>query len=244
MLADGRPTCGANNCSTNPTSTNICDTATGRCVDCLTDNDCAIETTAKRCDTSLATTGSQAGLPRYACEECLDNSHCPAGATCVGGDCQTPCGTAMCETGEICDAPNNRCIECLSDANCTNNPGNTRCNLAPNSAGLPTGRCEECIDSTHCPTGQVCFDNNCEPACATDAECSTDGGGGSPICHPTIKTCVECAADANCPMTQPFCDMDEYECVQCRTAADCQAGQTCNNQGNCSTVSDGGRGGG
>lgn len=264
MLPDGRVTCGSNTCSANPTSTNICDTATGRCVDCLTDNDCAIETINKHCDTAP----NSQGVPAYNCEECLNNSHCPSGATCMNGDCVTPCGTAMCDTGEVCDLANNRCIDCLSDTDCADETTDKHCDLTPNSAGLPTGSCEECTASTHCATSEVCFENNCEPACTSDMACATDGGSPR-YCHPTNKVCSECVTDTNCTTTQPRCTTggecvecitdahctnpaqpycDDNDCVQCRTTADCPAGQTCitqgQNSGTCSTVSDAGRSGG
>ncbi|HMJ51731.1 MAG TPA: hypothetical protein VK540_06625 [Polyangiaceae bacterium] len=257
--------CGtANPCSTNPSSNNICDLPNSRCVDCMTDMDCAVEPTNPHCDTRPNT----AGLPAYSCEECIDNTHCPAGAMCVNGDCESPCGTTTCETNEVCDAPNNRCVDCLGDTDCADETTDKHCDLTPNTAGLPSGSCEECVDASHCVAGEICVNNNCEPTCTTDANCSADGGGNNPYCHPTTKICAECATDAQCagntgspyctadgdceecvtdahctnPM-QPFCDDDE--CVACRTSADCTAPMTCNNQGNCATPTmDGGRGGG
>jgi Cys-rich repeat protein len=260
-LVDGRVPCGGVNggCNPNPSSNNICDAPNSRCVDCMTDADCAVEPPNVHCDTRP----NAAGLPTYACRECLDNSHCMGGATCVSGECVTQCGTAMCETNEVCDMPNNRCVDCLSDTDCADETTDKRCDLRPNMAGLPTGSCEECLESGHCPTGELCVDDNCQPSCTTDANCSADGGGNSPYCHPTVRICTECAtdmhcatntnnphctptgdceeclSDANCtnPM-QPFCD--DNECVTCRTSADCVPPQTCNNQGNCTTPSDGG----
>lgn len=262
---DGRMGCGtAAPCSTNPASNNICDLPNNRCVDCLTSADCVVEPANPHCDMRP----NAAGLPAYSCEQCLENSHCPTGATCVNGDCEAPCGTTMCETTEICDAPNNRCVECLGDMDCATQTTDKRCDLTPNSAGLPTGRCEECVDNAHCPAGEVCVNNNCEPTCTTDANCSADGGGNNPYCHPTTKICTECTTDAQCAgntgnphctaggdceecvtdahctnPAQPFCDDDE--CVTCRTSADCTPPLTCNNQGNCTSgTMDGGRGGG
>ena len=246
-------------CTATPSGNNICDAPNNRCVDCLTDADCAVEPPNTHCDTRP----NSAGLPANTCEECIDNTHCPAGMACDDGECATPCGTAFCQTGEICDAPNNRCVDCLSDTDCAGNAGNPRCDLRPNTAGLPTGNCEECIESSHCPMGQTCVSEECEPSCTTDANCSADGGGGSPYCHPTIRICTqctndmqcagtnqphcsasgdcdECVTDAHCTTAQPFCDEDE--CVQCRTSADCTAPQTCNNQGNCTGGTDAGGG--
>jgi len=262
-LPDGRTTCGGTPCSTNPIGTNLCDTASGRCVDCLTDADCAVETTNKYCDTAP----NSSGLPAYNCEECTQTSHCQAGYTCSGGDCVKPCGTAMCETGEVCDLANNRCIDCLGDADCADETTDKHCDLRPNTAGLPTGSCEECIESAHCPAGEICVNENCEPSCTTDANCSTDGGGNSPYCHPTTRICTECTTDTHCAANtaNPYCTpggdcescitdahctnaarpyCDDNECVACRTSADCPAPQTCNNQGTCSggTSDAGGRG--
>ena len=262
-LVDGRIPCGTvtNGCNPNPASNNICDAPNNRCVDCLVDMDCAVEPPNVHCDTRL----NAQGLPAYTCEECTENSHCAAGATCVSGECVTQCGTAMCETNEVCDLPNNRCVDCLSDTDCADETTDKRCDLRPNTTGLPTGSCEECIETSHCPTGEVCVNENCEPTCTSDANCSADGGGNSPYCHPTTRICVRCTADTQCPANNPHCTpdgaceecitdahctnpaqpyCDDNECVTCRTSADCTAPQICNNQGNCTTPpSDAGRGG-
>jgi Cys-rich repeat protein len=270
-LPDGRMACGVNAdggavfCSTNAAQANICNN--GRCVDCLTDMDCSNEPQNPHCDMRP----NSQGLPAYNCEECIDNTHCPMGAMCVNGDCETTCGTATCDTGEICDLPNNRCIDCLSDADCAAQTTNKRCDLTPNSAGLPTGSCEECLDTTHCPTGEVCINESCEPTCTTDANCASDSGGNNePYCHPTTHICAQCTNDMHCAMdmgdpycspegecetcltdmhcaatpTTPYCG-NNNNCVACRTSADCTAPMTCSNNGNCSNPpSDAGRGGG
>ena len=262
-LPDGRIPCGTlpNGCNANPASNNICDAPNNRCVDCMNDMDCAVEPPNLHCDTRP----NASGLPAYSCEECTENSHCPMGATCVSGECVTACGTAMCETNEVCDLPNNRCVDCLSDTDCADETTDKRCDSRPNTAGLPTGSCEECLETSHCPMGENCVNENCEPACTSDANCSADGGGNSPYCHPTIRICTECTTDAQCAgntgnpfctptgdceecitnaqctnPAQPFCD--DNECVTCRTSADCTPPQTCNNQGNCTGGADAGGG--
>jgi hypothetical protein len=269
-LPDGRMACsmsadgGLVFCSTNPTGTNMCHM--GRCVDCVTDTDCANEPQNPHCDTRP----NMQGVIPYNCEGCLDNTHCATGYTCVNTNCVAPCGTSMvmCQASQVCDAPNNRCVECLSNTDCADEMTDKQCDLRPNSAGLPTGQCQECLEAAHCPAGEVCVDNNCEPTCMSDTDCSPDGGGNNPYCHPTTRICGECATDMHCagqtnqpycspsgnceecltdanctnPM-QPFCD--DNECVTCRTSADCTPPMTCNNQGNCTGgSSDAGRGGG
>jgi Cys-rich repeat protein len=220
-VPNGRIACGtANNgtgCNANPSSNNICDLPNNRCVDCMTDTDCAVEPPNVHCDVRP----NAQGLATYSCEECTDNSHCPAGATCTNAACGMPCGTAMCRSDETCDLPNNRCVECKSDTDCTGQTTNSHCDLQPNAAGLPTGTCEECVETSHCPTGQICVNNNCEPTCATDADC-TASGANNPYCHPATRICGECGTDAHCAsdMANPYCSA-EARCEECITDAHC-----------------------
>jgi Cys-rich repeat protein len=225
-LPDGRMACSTNAdgglvfCSTQGTGTNICHM--GRCVDCVTDMDCSNEPQNPHCDTRPNTQGV---IP-YNCEGCLDNTHCATGYTCVNTNCVAPCGTAMvmCQASQVCDAPNNRCVECLSNADCADEMMDKQCDLTPNTAGLPTGQCEECLEAAHCPAGEVCVNNNCEPTCMTDADCSPDGGGNDPYCHPTTRICSECGADTHCAndVGNPFCS-PEGNCESCLTDMHCAA---------------------
>lgn len=214
--ADGGPAF----CTTQASGTNIC--SDGRCVDCLTDMDCAIEAPNTHCDMRP----NNAGLLSLTCRECIDTTHCPAGFTCTNNNCQAPCGTsAMCDTDEVCDAPNNRCVECLSDANCATNTNNPRCNLTPNAAGLPAGQCEECLDNTHCTGGEICVNLNCEPTCTSDADCASDSGNNNdPYCHPMTRICAECATDPHCAMDMgnPYCS-PTGNCESCLTDMHCTA---------------------
>jgi Cys-rich repeat protein len=251
--------CGTANCTTNPTGTNICDAPNNRCVDCMNDGDCAVETTNKFCD---VTTLNMAGLPVYSCEQCLADAHCAAGQSCIDTECVTVCGTAQCATNptgnDKCDLPNNRCVDCMTDADCAVEMGNPYCDTTLNTAGLARYACEECVTNAHCPAGQVCFDNNCEAGCATDADCSADGGGNNPHCNPTTMVCSECGADAHCSGNQPYCStegecvecmsdahcaatpmtplcrLSDFNCVQCIGNDNCTAPMTCGRNGNCS----------
>ena len=239
--------CGTANCTITETGNNICDLPNNRCVDCMTDADCAVETTDKFCDT---TTLNMAGLPVFSCEACLVDAHCAAGQSCVNNACITVCGTANCSTNptgnDKCDLPNNRCVDCLNDADCAVEMGSPHCDTSLNPAGLPRYACEECVTAAHCPAGQVCVDNNCEASCTTDANCSADGGGGAPYCNPTTMSCAECATDAHCSGNNPACS-PIGECEECTTDTHCAA-QTmtpfcspgyecveCMNDGHCAT---------
>jgi hypothetical protein len=141
--------------------------------------------------------------------------------------CTTQCGTMTCSSNSmgntVCDLPNNRCVQCLSDGDCSSQTTNKTCDLRPNMQGLPTGRCIGCLDNSQCAAGSVCIGNACIGKCATDRDCSADGGGQTPRCNPTTNTCVQCISDAQC--TPPA---------------------TCNTRGSCGggVVMDAGRGGG
>lgn len=97
--------CAGANCITQPslcTSTQMCDTATGMCVDimtgaCTVDTDCA---TGQYCNTAV-------GQCQTGCRSNAD------------------CGTGVCNAAHMCEYPNNAlCGPCSSDADC---PGGTEC---------------------------------------------------------------------------------------------------------------------
>jgi hypothetical protein len=187
--------------------------------------------------------------------------------------CTTQCGTMTCSSNSmgntVCDLPNNRCVQCLSDGDCSSQTTNKTCDLRPNMQGLPTGRCIGCLDNSQCAAGSVCIGNACIGKCATDRDCSADGGGQTPRCNPTTSTCAQCGSDAHCTsgmaracgpagtcvqcnvdsqcttIMAPFCSLTNT-CVQCISDAQCTPPATCNTRGSCGggVVMDAGRGGG
>ena len=201
-----------NGCTTNPTGNNICDATNNRCVDCLNDTDCSVETENKFCDTSLNT----AGLPRNACEQCVVDSNCPAGNVCIDNECEPSCTTdAQCarDSGNnptpFCNPTIKICAECATDAHCMTQMNQPYCSAE--------GSCEECTTDAHCssqPTTPFCrlTDNNCV-ACRTNADCpapqtcstntgrcsggeggTPDSGGGTPdgrVDAPTVDATVD-----------------------------------------------------
>jgi len=172
---------------------------------------------------------------------------------------------------DICDLPNNRCVDCMTDADCAVETTNKHCDTSVNPTNmLPRFACEECLDASHCAANQTCSNNNCETRCATDAECSADGGGNNPHCNPTTMVCSECGSDAHCsgntpicipagtceecttdthcqttqPMT-PYCRVTDFNCVACLTNDHCTPPATCSTRGSCGGgAMDAGRGGG
>jgi len=104
--------------------TPVCDTATGRCVGCVTGRDtCPVGnwcdpstlTCAAGCDTdtdcapqAMPSDAGTAGNTRcdtatHACVQCVTSEHCPIGNLCVGNACVAGCNSERaCPTGESC----------------------------------------------------------------------------------------------------------------------------------------------
>ena len=121
--------------------------------------------------------------------------------------------------------PNNRCVQCLTDPDCAGQPTNRTCDTRLTGNGnnrLPADRCVQCIDATQCSPGAACTMNTCVGgSCSTDRDCSPDGGGRTPHCEPTTKTCTQCGADIHCTSSNaPACG-PAGTCVRCTIDAHC-----------------------
>jgi Cys-rich repeat protein len=250
--------CGTMTCTTNPTGTNICDTATNRCVDCLNDTDCAVETLNKVCDTRPT---GMSMFPAYNCVQCIETSQCPMGSTCstmgnTANTCVTACGTVNCTTNptgnNVCDLPNNRCVGCLSDTDCADEMTDKTCDLRMTGMSmLPAGNCVQCTADAQCPSGLVCGTmgntaNTCVKPCGTTT-CTTTPTGND-ICDLPNNRCVDCMTNADCAVetTNKFCDtsvnptttLPRFTCEECLTTADCPMGNVClgnNCEASCTT---------
>jgi len=123
------------------------------------------------------------------CYECLDNTQCPAGWSCVENDCQegiacttdeecpelSVCQNELCEVvgctldehcnGEnICDAQTHECVGDPTDCRSTL-PGKLECEQPSPICLDQTGECVECETDPDCSDGQfseVCVNNACE----------------------------------------------------------------------------------
>lgn len=140
-----------------------------------------------------------------ACEpECIIDSDCGAGMTCVARECvAAPPPPPECAADSDC-GDGNVCIE-------------GECSLPPPVT---------CDDDTDCDEGKVCREGECVPeadlsvVCTTDTECSA----GS-YCNPVASACAECpttgAVSLVClggEMTSPIRAADgTYRCLDSRT---------------------------
>lgn len=137
----------------------VCDPASGRCVDCLPTNDrcpadqhCdgATRTCAPGCHNDdgcrpVTVDGGASGPPlrchvvRHACVACVSDAHCPAGSLCVGDVCVPGCNDLRpCPAPSTCCAGS--CVETARDvAHC--------------------GGCDR-----PCAAGRVCRAGACEAA--------------------------------------------------------------------------------
>jgi len=180
----------------------VCDAVSGRCVGCLTDNECAENAS---CDPDKNECVCDEGF--HDCDRaCLDDA---SPASC-GTRCD-PCpgdtnGTATCQgrvCGIECNAPlvfdpiRGECVECVADAACTDL-------AAPRCAD---GACAPCTADEDCarfPTAATCDGGTC-------VECTTaDESACAPkSCDPATRTCTQtdvasvgrcepCLSDSEC----------------------------------------------
>ena len=180
----------------------VCNTATGECVDCVTDAECGDNAS---CDPGTLTCACDDGF--HDCEgTCSDDT-----STDTCGDRCTPCptdpnGDATCETGMCgisCRAPyvfddtSMSCVECAADDDCTD----------PAASTCDGGTCVACADSTDCAhlTGTpVCDGGTCVECTPADAsECngnSCDPSNNTCTTTPvgSVSACQPCVADSEC----------------------------------------------
>ena len=210
-----------------------CHTPSGRCVACLSDEQCKGHPRGARCGADQ----------RCTCE--IAGNHCQLaaswGSQCVTIGQQQRCGCLthsdcpLSLHGPVCDVALQRCT-CTSDDQCTL-AANTRC--APPHAGAGYKQCvKPCKADNDCKTRPGlprCLQGFCV-GCRSDADCA----GVRPRCDTGRRRCVSCLADAHCSAESPFCDLALGTCAQCRSHGDCSAsldGGTCI-EGYCGCTSD------
>jgi Cys-rich repeat protein len=226
--------------------TGQCDVPNGRCVECLDTSQCLDEDSA-RCETSPA-----AGMNRFTCQRCAENSDC-AGKPGLGGLCRS----------NVNGMPGDgKCVFCLSDAECSVNPALSNCNnegvceictvnddcngVSGRNACLTGTGCVECVVNTDCegnPDGSICKTNNNGQASGNAAlntcvECTSDNDCNSPNAPRCVNNqCEACQQDAHCAHldtngataggTLGVCDGST--CVECKGANRAACGQfVCN----------------
>jgi len=240
----------------------VCDAATGRCVACSSDNDCAnpktplcVNNVCVACDTTstialltdlrcVLKAGGQPACIRSGTQK----GQCGA---CDPGDSRGCNGNQLCcESGGVaacigtsttqCAACSGACDPLLAST-CSNRT--CRCGSSAPCAGSGAQRfcvasgCVECRNDSDCTDATL---NQCNPATAACVDCIDNGGCSGTLdrCDVVAHKCVDCDATGGCagvPQT-PICVASA--CTACKTDAQCAAlvgspGPLCSASGAC-----------
>lgn len=202
----------------------VCNTATGICVDCVTNAECGANGT---CDPTSNKCSCEPGF--HLCDgACASNDSVDScGSSC--DPCPTdPNGTATCDgssCGLTCEDPlildpgTNSCVGCTT---------NNDCGGASASVCAAGGACEPCADNAGCahvPGLSTCDGGTCvECTAADDSACagnSCDLFDGTCTTTPkeSVDVCEACLADSEC--------VAGHACVQMQFAGDLRSGGFC-----------------
>ncbi len=136
--------------------------ASGQCVACVTNTDCATQAGHRFCDPMLhqcVECELDVNCPGGFCEptthrcvlSCEDAGGCPDYYTCtrtgVCVDCTKPEDCVGARTGPWCAVAVGQCVQCLASDQCS--PDKPLCNTA-------TARCVECLSDHDCSSGEAC----------------------------------------------------------------------------------------
>ncbi len=195
-------------------ATPLCNTTTGKCVECLDNSRCGAKT---YCNADGA-----------CADGCKNDTDCPAPTGDAGVDADNPDAQVV---GLSCDTTVHMCVGCKADSNC---PSGFLCTLSDGicrpgcteAHGCQTGRdcCSgKCIDTTK--TVDNC--GGCGTACPTPAnttmKCEKDSTTGKGVCK--VASCTAGWADCNASTTggaADGCEQDIFtkldNCGGCGTA--------------------------
>jgi hypothetical protein len=181
----------------------VCDVASGLCVSCTQDVQCA--EIGELCWDAL-------GL----CVVCETDEQCEPGFGCETGLCvELFCPEAACPEEQVCNLATQKCVDCLSEEDCP--PNNT---------------CEEnaCVPPPTCDSSKDCaLDEVCDKATSTCVECLLDADCPDGY-RCTLKECIEilfCGSDKDCKEYDKVCDKIIGECVDCLSDVDCADDHFC-----------------
>jgi hypothetical protein len=169
----------------------VCDKASGHCVACLSDMDCAGSAPAIYCYVDGGNTCAQCFGP----DQCLPdagqlgcNSHGNYCGSCVqSSDCPPT-------TAPLCDPQSGLCV-----ASCVLSDGGTDCDAGV--CQTSTGFCVGCLSDSDCSGG------------AGNPFCGTDFDAGN--------YCFQCRNAGDCPMSTPGCASTGHFCGACAVSSDC-----------------------
>ncbi len=236
-----------------PCGTNsVCNPASGKCVGCLADSDCAHQAGTPKCDTSSKTcveclsatdcAYSAAGCNMGYCGSCTTTADCPANNT-----CNTDTGECDCSGNSGCGGNAPKCLAnhgcgCVTSADCGSG---LLCDTVRNPNGAcvancttPAGKCQSNGLAPYCDANSGSATYGLCLACLNDNQCAAVGT--APYC--TALGCVSCRTDSDCMGSTPYCG-PLGACVECASAADCTGSAVgCNSVvfqcGSCSVASD------
>jgi len=180
--------------------------------------------------------------------ECVEDSECSGGLSCVDGLCaEASCQTREdCAEGKICNVLAGKCVAppamCSTDFDC---PSGEIC--------LDSGSCRPgCLDDSECAEGEICNEEDrlCQSGCTDDSQCGAEEScNDANECVCDSSKCAEgftCDEEANACVENPItscdqvtcgptqaCDPTTFECIEvCTTEPgqtnSCPAGQFCN----------------
>lgn len=187
----------------------LCNTNTGKCVQCKVDSDCADEAS---CVAGLC--GGQAGCRSN--DDCADS---PSGKACdlERGRCVACTTAADCASPESSECINNACTTITP---CTNSLGCTDANAPVCDTEASPSRCVQCITPADCKAlgvGDVCVDNACTASCTTDSDCGRelkcDTSSSSGFCAACVSH-ADCSANQYCHRNKCIADICEAEVDQ------------------------------
>jgi hypothetical protein len=156
-------------------------------------------------------TGGRGGAGTAPAAECKNSLDCAARTT----DGRT-----------ICSVASGLCVQCLIASDC----GDGQATITQDCIANTCVSFTTCVNSLECPAGLVCdrATSRCVQ-CATDADCTTDGGTQrcvGNVCRPV------CTSDNACTPLGLLCNTAGGYCTECVKNQDCAANRWCN-QGSC-----------
>lgn len=207
--ADARVACTSNRDCTS--GGQLCDTASGACVQCLTGAQCTAAgevCLAHRCVAGVPCASSRMcmGLvceaARGLCVECLADVDCTGGAVCRGNSCVPP--PAACRSSrecsvsdQVCDAARGVCVDCLMDVDCGAGQFCGAENLCRAQVCMPGAT--SCVDVSRvrvcdargaaaadrpCGSSEVCAMGRCMPRVCAPGERSCGSATQTRLCNP------------------------------------------------------------
>jgi hypothetical protein len=168
------------------TAPEVCDVATGECVECTVDNDCQGSAYGNVCITDAKLCGCRedthcSGIADYShcdvanltCVECTADTHCTDssyGALCVADLCSCSTNTDCTVANfNLCDPKVNYCSQCLKNSDCSN----------VDTPICSSGLCVGCAQDADCASGTICLYTQCSQACSNTNPCT-----GAAVCVP------------------------------------------------------------